>query len=137
MSQGEIVLLPKVRKCPRCEGFNVFRVNGVTYENAFKSLTNWTVKKIFNCRKCKIELGFFEHSDIEKKEKLVWIDLFKCEDYYHDRLKELQIDETKNTKQSEKCYKAQREITNIRNKIALDQIKVKIKAKIQKKGMLI
>jgi hypothetical protein len=137
MSQGEIVLLPRVRKCPRCEGFNVFRVNGVTYENAFKSLTDWTVKKIFNCRKCKIELGFFEHSDIEKKEKLVWIDLFKCEDYYYDRLKELQIDETKNTKQSGKYYKAQREITNIRNKIALDQIKVKIKAKIQKKGMLI
>jgi transposase-like protein len=132
-----MVLLPRVRKCPRCEGFNVFRVNGVTYENAFKSLADWTVKKKFNCRKCKIELGLFEHSDIEKKEKLVWIDLFKCEDYYFDRLKELQIDETKNTKQSEKYYKVQREITNIRNKIALDQIKVKIKAKIQKKGMLI
>ncbi|MAH53565.1 MAG: hypothetical protein QGF80_05390 [Pelagibacteraceae bacterium] len=137
MSQGEIVLLPRVRKCPRREGFNVFRVNGVTYENAFKSLADWTIKKIFNCRKCKIELGLFEHSDIEKKEKLVWIDLFKCEDYYYDQLKELQIDETKNTKQSKKYHKVQSEITNIRNKIALDQIKVKIKAKIKKKGMLI
>ena len=130
-------ILPKIEKCPRCRAINLLRINGIVYENVFKSFADWTLKKILNCRKCKIELGLFSHNNIEKKEKLVWIDLFKCEDYYHDRLKELQIDETKNTKQSEKYYKAQREITNIRNKIALDQIKVKIKAKIQKKGMLI
>ena len=132
-----MVLLPRVRKCPRCEGFNVFRVNGVTYENAFKSLADWTVKKIFNCRKCKIELGLLEHSDMEKKEKLIWIDLFRCQDSYYDRLKELQLNETKSLKQSEKYYKLQKEIKDIQNKIALDQIKVKIKAKIQKKGTLI
>tara|TARA_B100000959_G_C14565124_1_gene453405 strand:- start:58 stop:450 length:393 start_codon:yes stop_codon:yes gene_type:complete len=130
-------LLPKIRKCPCCGGFNVIRVNGVTYENPFKSLTDWTVRKIFNCRKCKIELGLLENSDVEKNEKLIWIDLFKCEDLYYDRLNELQFTRMESAKESEKYYKTQKEITNIQNKIALDQIKVKIKAKIQKKRTLI
>jgi hypothetical protein len=112
-------------------------MNGTTCENTFKSLADWTVRKIFNCRKCKIELGFFEHSNMEKKGKLVWIDLLKCEDSYYDQLNELQLSRMENVKESEKYQKVQKEITNIQNKIALDKIKVKIKAKIQNKGTLI
>jgi|TARA_B100001964_G_C13759453_1_gene391042 hypothetical protein len=112
-------------------------VNGVIYENEFKSLAEWTLRRKLNCRKCKIELGLFEHNDKEKKEKLVWIDLFRCEDFYYDRLNELQLSVTKCTKQNEKYHEKQKEIMNIQSKITLDQIKVKVKAKIQKKGMLI
>ena len=64
-------ILPKIEKCPRCRAINLLRINGIVYENVFKSVADWTLKKILKCRKCKIELGFFEHSDIEKKEKLV------------------------------------------------------------------
>ncbi len=135
--RGEMSLLPRIIKCPRCEGYNMIMVNGVIYENEFKSLAEWTLRRKLNCRKCKIELGLFEHNDKEKKEKLVWIDLFRCEDFYYDRLNELQLSVTKCTKQNEKYHEKQKEIMNIQSKITLDQIKVKVKAKIQKKGMLI
>jgi|TARA_B100001964_G_scaffold220869_1_gene264434 hypothetical protein len=112
-------------------------MNGITYENVFKSFADWTLKKIFNCRKCKIEVALFAHNKIEKEEKLVWIDLLKCEENYHDYLSWLQISKASCKKQNEKYYQMQKEINNIQNKIRLDQIKVKIKTKMQIRGMLI
>ena len=129
--------LPKIKECPQCMAFNLLRVNGITYKNVYKIFTDWTLKRIFNCRKCKIELGLFTQNDIEKKEKLVWIDLLKCQENYYDYLAELQIYKVKCKKQSKKYYKTQKEINDIQNKIRFDQIKVKIKVKIQKRGMSI
>ena len=82
-------------------------------------------------------MGLFVHNSIENKEKLVWIDLLKCEENYHDRLTQLQIYKEKYKKQSDKFYETQKEINTIQNKITLDQVKIKIKAKIQNRGMLI
>ena len=82
-------------------------------------------------------MGLFVHNSIENKEKLVWIDLLKCEESYYDRLSQLQIYKVKCKKQSKKYYKTQKEINDIQNKIRFDQIKVKIKAKIEKRGILI
>ena len=130
-------LLPKVRRCPRCRAMNLLRVNGIIYENIFKIYADWTIKKKFKCRKCKIELGLFVHKNVKNKEKLVWIDLLKCEENYHDRLTQLQIYKEKYKKQSDKFYETQKEINTIQNKITLDQVKIKIKAKIQNRGMLI
>jgi hypothetical protein len=130
-------ILPKIEKCPRCRAINLLRINGIVYENVFKSFADWTLKKILNCRKCKIELGLFSHNNIEKKEKLVWIDLLKCEESYYDYLCQLQIDKVKCKKQNVKYYETQKEINDIQNKIRLNQIKVKIKAKIEERGMLI
>ncbi len=76
-------------------------------------------------RKCKIKLGLFTLVN-EKKEKLVWIDLLKCEESYYDHLSQLQIYKGKCIKQNEKYYKTQKEINDIKNKIRFDQIKAKI-----------
>jgi len=130
-------ILPKIEKCPRCRAINLLRINGIVYENVFKSFADWTLKKILNCRKCKIELGLFSHNSIEKKDKLVWIDLLRCEETYYDRLTQLKIDESRYEERNEKYYETQKEINDIQNKIRLDQIKVKIKAKIQRRGVLI
>ncbi len=130
-------LLPKVRRCPRCRAMNLLRVNWIIYENIYKIYADWKIKKKFNCRKCKIELGLFVHKNVKNKEKLVWIDLLKCEENYHDRLTQLQIYKEKYKKQSDKFYETQKEINTIQNKITLDQVKIKIKAKIQNRGMLI
>ncbi len=124
-------ILPKIKRCPRCRAINLLRINGIVHENVFKSFADWTLKKILNCRKCKIELGLFSHNNIEKKGKLVWIDLLKCEENYYDHLSRLQIDKAKSKKQDNRYYKTQKEINDIQNKIRLDQIKVKIKVKIQ------
>jgi predicted patatin/cPLA2 family phospholipase len=78
-------------------------------------------------------VGLFVHNSIENKEKLVWIDLLKCEESYYDRLSQLQIYKAKCMKQNSEYHKTQKEINDIQNKIRLDQIKVKIKVKIQKK----
>ena len=63
------------------------RLNGIAHENEFKSLHGWILKKIFNCRKCKIEMGLFIHPENKNEEKLVWIEHLKCEDLYYDQLK--------------------------------------------------
>ena len=95
------------------------------------------IKKKFNCRKCEIELGLFTHNNTENKEKLVWIDLLRCEESYYNHLAQLQIYKEECIKKNKKYYETQKEINDIQNKIRFDQIKVKIKAKIQRRGVLI
>ena len=82
---------------------NVLKINGIAYENKFKIFVGWTLKKKFNCRKCKVEVGLFTHNNI-KKEKLVWIDLLKCEENYYDQLNQLQVYKAKYKEQNGKYY---------------------------------
>ena len=124
--------LPKIKECPRCQAINVLKINGINYENVFKTLADWKLKKVFNCRKCNIEVGLFLHNNIKKKERLVWIDLLKCEESYYDHLSQLQTCKVKCKKQSVKFYETQKKINDIQDKIRLDQIKLKIKTKIEK-----
>ena len=84
-----------------------------------------------------MELGLFTQNSIEKKEKLLWIDLLKCEESYYDRLVQLQMYKARCDKQNEKYYETQKEINDIQNKIRLNQIKIKIKAKIERRTMSI
>ena len=128
--------LPKIKKCPSCDAINLIKINGVSYENKFSSLYDWTLKKIFNCRKCKIELGLFFHIN-HQNEKLIWLEYLKCEDSYFNTLLALNIMKNKNKKCQKKFNKASKEIEDIQNQIRLEQTKLKIKCKIQKKGMLI
>ena len=132
-------LLPKFKRCPYCNSVNWIKINGLTLENEFESLNSWILKKKFNCKKCKIELGLFINIQNKKEEKLVWIDFLKCKEFYLDKLNKLQKNKIKyKEKNKEKEYeKVVKEIQTIQNQIRLDEIKVKIKAKIENKGMLI
>ena len=61
-----------------------------------------------------------------------------CNDKYHEILKKLEDIKIKNIKsKNKKYYETVSEINNIYYKIRQDKIKLKIKLKIQKKGMLI
>ena len=73
-------LLPRIKLCPECRAINLIKINGISYNNDFKSLTNWTLKKNFNCRKCKVNLGLFINNLNTKEEQLIWIDYFRCKD---------------------------------------------------------
>ena len=88
-------LLPKVKKCPCCGSANFFRINGLSYENNFKSLLNWTLKKKINCRKCKVEFGLFINNSNKELDKVVWMELLKCEDACSDQLTKLQKNKEK------------------------------------------
>ena len=131
-------ILPKLKKCPACNSINLIRANGITYRNEFSSLSEWTLKKKFNCRKCRVELGLFFNSH-NLTEKLIWIDYLKCEENQIDKLNKLQKNKIKyQEKDKKKEYlKVINQIQNIQNQIRLDQTKVKIKVKIQNRGLLI
>ena len=126
--------LPKIKKCPCCYSLNAVKTNGVTFNNNFQSLNEWTLKKTFNCRKCNVELGLFlKNPEVDKKkeEKLLWIELLNCEDRYHNQLNDLISKKEKYQKQSKRYFDASNTIREIQNKIRSDQVKVKIKFKIK------
>jgi len=128
---------PKIKRCPCCQRINLVKVNGINYDNNFQSLKNWTLKKLFNCSKCKSELGFFLDNDNINSEKLVWIDLLKCEDNYHNDLNQLQKFKNNSKKFNKKYFETVKKITDIQNKIRIEQAKVKIKYKIETKNSLV
>jgi hypothetical protein len=128
--------IPKIKQCPCCDALNIMRVNGITYNNSFKSLTNWTLKKIFSCRNCKEKIGFFINK-FSKNEKMVWFDFLKCDDLYYDELNKLQIKKSRTSHESERYNKILKEIQDIQNNIHLNKIKLKIKIKIKKNNRLL
>tara|TARA_B100001996_G_C18425234_1_gene502314 strand:+ start:145 stop:540 length:396 start_codon:yes stop_codon:yes gene_type:complete len=129
-------LLPRIKHCPCCGSFNLLRVNSINYENTFISLQEWILKKKFKCRKCKAGLGLFIHSE-KKTERIVWFDFFNCEDHYFSELNKLLISKDKIKKQTKKYSDILNQINKIQNQIRNDQVKVKIKYKIEHKGLLI
>ena len=129
-------VFPKIKKCPCCTAINLIRINGITYDNQFKSMEDLKLKKIFNCRKCKQQLGLFINQS-ERKEKLIWLEHYKCYDDYFNDLSRLEIEKCKSKKSSKKYFVILKEIRNVQNAIFLNQTKAKIKIKIQNRGMLI
>ena len=135
-------LLPKIKKCPNCNSLNIIRTNGIIYENNFQSLNGWILKKIFNCKKCNVQLGLFlsNYELYEKKlEKLIWMELLRCEESYYTQLNELLIKKEMYKKQSKKFFETNNAIRAIQNKIRSDQVKVKVKVKIKNhvRGMFV
>ena len=131
-------LLPKIKRCPQCETYNFLRINGITYDNEFQTLKDWTLKSKTICRKCKIELGLFINNH-EKKEKFIWMDFVRCEESYLKKLDKLQKNKDKyREKNKEKeLIKVMKEIQDIQNQIRLEQVKLKVKSKIQNRGLSI
>jgi len=126
-------MLPKIKKCPCCSAFNLFQVNGIAYENKFKSLIDWTLKKTIFCRKCGIEFGLFINDKCKKAlEQIVWMDILKCSDNRVDELNKLQKNKEKFKLQNKelKYIKTLKEIECVLNQIREAKINVKIKAKI-------
>ena len=126
-------MLPKIKRCPCCGALNLFRVNGISYENKFKSLIDWTLKKTIVCRKCGIEFGLFVNNKYKKAlEQIVWIDILKCSDNRLDELDKLQKNKEKFKLQNKELryIKTLKEIECVLNQIREAKINVKIKAKI-------
>ena len=133
-------MLPKIKRCPCCNALNLFQVNGIAYENKFKSLIDWTLKKTIVCRKCGIEFGLFVNNKYKKAlEQIVWIDILKCSDNRLDELNKLEKNKEKFKLQNKELryIKTLKEIECVLNQIREAKINVKIKAKINNIGMRI
>ena len=80
------ITLPKLKKCPYCFSINILKnrwndspgvpmAEILSHDSYYIDLSNWILKKKFNCRSCKIKLGFFIHSKTFR-EAIVWLDYF-------------------------------------------------------------
>jgi|TARA_B110000438_G_C15715533_1_gene607334 hypothetical protein len=125
----------KMKNCPCCSAINIFKVNGISYKNHFQSIDNFILKKVFNCRKCKAELGLF--LDENNNDNLFWMDLLQCEDAYHKNLIDLQKNKDKCKGNNKKYNQIIKEISTIQNQIRLDKAKLKVKYKIKNLAMFI
>ena len=137
----QLILGVKLSNCPCCGSINIIRVNGVTYNNSYKSLEGYILKKIFNCRKCKEQIGLFS-KDVDNRYKKVtkvfWLEDIQCDDQYHEILKKLDEIKFKNIKaKNKKYYEALKGINETHEQLREAKVKLRIKLKIQKKGMLI
>jgi len=131
----------QLSNCPCCGSANIIRVNGITYNNTYKSLEGYILKKIFNCRKCKERMGLFlkdAEDGYKKVTKVLWLEDVQCNDEYHEIFKKLDDIKFKNIKtKNKKYYEALRGIDDARKQLREAKVKLRIKLKIQKKGMLI
>ena len=130
-------ILPKIRKCPCCSTLNLVKVNGITYENPYQSLKEWIIKKKYECRKCREKIGLLINNTDLKKEKDVWFSYINCEDSYYNKLIELQKIKVNCKKENKKFFNTIDQIRDIQNIIQSNKVKLKIKLKIENKGMLI
>ena len=133
-----MISLPKFKKCPSCDSINLIRINGVSFENKFSSLSEWMLKKKFNCRKCHVELGFFSHNSMQLQ-KLIWLDILDCEEKQSNELNKLAKKRIKYIEKNmnKELKNATNQIQVIQNKIRLEQAKIKIKVKIENRVQLI
>ena len=133
-------MLPKIKRCPCCNAINLFQVNGIAYENKFKSLIDWTLKRKIACRKCGIEFGLFIKNKYKKAlEQIVWMDILKCSDDRVDELNKLQKSKEKFKLENKelKYSNTLKKIEDVLNQIREAKIKIKVKAKIKNINMVI
>ena len=112
-------------------------VNGEAFQNDFLSLKDWTLKKKFNCRKCNIELGLFINNN--KQEKLIWLEFLSCEEPFLPKLTKLYEKKKKyrEVNKENEYIKTIKEIESIQNLIRSDQTKIRIKVRIENKGLVV
>ena len=128
----------KIKQCPCCQANNLISLNGMACKSKFKIFSGWTIKKIFNCRRCKEELGVFLKNSLNVEEKIFWLKRVKCEEHYYEKLHTLEERKNKLAKiQSKKYYQTLKDIEDIQNNIRTDILKLKVKFKIQRRAMLI
>ena len=79
--------LPHITKCPCCAKSNFVVLNKAAQDHNFKSLENYVLRKKFKCKKCGEEIALFQSDS--NQEKVLWLNLFMCEENYYTELTRL------------------------------------------------
>ena len=125
----------KFFKCPCCNKLHFTRLNGLSFENPYKTLKELTIKKRLKCGKCHNNLAIFINNKTSKL-KIIWEEYYKIYDDAHQKQKDLQQekeqvlkieDEKEKQKQLEQVLK---KIRKIQNDVAVSQSKLRIKARV-------
>ncbi len=125
----------KFFKCPCCNKLHFTRLNGLSFENPYKTLKEHTIKKRLKCGKCHNNLAIFINNKTSEI-KIIWEEYYKIYDDAHQKQKDLQQekeqvlkieDEKEKQKQLEQVLK---KIRKIQNDVAVSQSKLRIKARV-------
>ena len=125
----------KFFKCPCCSKLHFTRVNGLTFENDFITLQDFTIKKKLKWEKCQNNLAVLVHNK-RGETKIIWEEYYKVYDDGFKKQQKLQEkkegvlsieDSSEKQKQLESILK---EIRNLQNEVNIKQSKLRIKARI-------
>ena len=125
----------KFFKCPCCNKLHFTRLNGLSFENPYKTLKEHTIKKRLKCGKCHNNLAIFINNKTSEI-KIIWEEYYKIYDDAYQKQKDLQQekeqvlkieDEKEKQKQLEQVLK---KIRKIQNDVAVSQSKLRIKARV-------
>ena len=125
----------KFFKCPCCNKLHFTRLNGLSFENKFQTLKDFTIKKRLKCSKCHNNLAVLTHST-KGETKIIWEEYYKVYDDAYQKQQALQDEknqilslesEDEKQKQLEEILK---KIRNLQNEVATTQSKLRIKARV-------
>ena len=129
----------KFFKCPCCNKLHFTRVNGQTFENSYKTLQEFTIKKRLKCSKCHNNLAIFIHNKTSET-KIIWEEYYKVYDDAFQKQKNFQnekdqilgiVDEHEKQRQLEIVLK---KIRKLQNEVSTNQSKLRIKARVTSPG---
>ncbi len=125
----------KFFKCPCCNKLHFTRVNGLSFENPYKTLKNFNIKKRLKCSKCHNNLAIFVNNS-NSEIKIIWEEYYKVYDDAFEKQNDLQSekeqilkieDENEKQKQLELILK---KIRKLQNEVATSQSRLRIKARV-------
>ena len=127
------MLFPIIKKCPCCSKVLFIKTNGITYENNFKNIQDYTVKKRFNCNNCGQDIALFIHNKTGIQ-KLLWMEYLENMDLLFFKLEDLRIKKkdllNKKTDGDSAIKDISKEMEIIKTKISEKQSKLRIKVKL-------
>ena len=125
----------KFFKCPCCNKLHFSRVNGLSFENPYKTLEDYTIKKRLKCGKCHNNLAVLVQNKTSET-KVIWEEYYKLYDDAYQKQKQLQREKDQILKlDNEKKKQSQLEIILkkirvIQNDVSTKQSKLRIKARV-------
>ena len=88
------MIFSKIKKCPCCNKITFVKTNGIAYKNTFESLQNYTIKKIFDCKRCGQNIALFINTETGS-EKLLWTEYLRAMDVFYLELNQLKNQKNK------------------------------------------
>ena len=127
------MIFPIIKRCPCCSKVLFIKTNGITYENNFRNIQDYTVKKIFNCDNCGQNIALFIHNKTGVQ-KLLWMEYLENMDLLFFELEDLRIKKkdllNKKVGGSGAIKNISKEIEKIKTQISEKQSKLRIKVRL-------
>jgi transcription elongation factor Elf1 len=130
----------KFFKCPCCTKLHFTRLNGVQFENTYKTLQDYSIKKRLKCGKCHNNLAVLVHNK-ENQTRIIWEEYYQVYDNsYEQQLllqskKEEVLKREDNSEKQNQLEKILKELRDLQNQVSIQQSKIRIKAKVITPGV--